>query len=419
MYSKLIHSGSKNFLRYRNIPPLATLALIILSIVLLVAMFWLTEVVHGMMIRNTRRIMNTHARLWALSLAREIEGPELTILFEEVIEKADFPVLFTTADCEPHSWRNLPVASGDTTQKGRKKVKRWLEKNRGKYPPIAVRIPETNKAYAYIFFGESPVMKWLRIAPIIEMIIICIMFAIGGIIYSKVKRYERQNLWLSLAKEAAHQMGTPTSSLLGWIQLINDEISSSKDLNEIRKYIFEMERDVNNLSKIVVRFGQIGSKPELSPVDPIDIAKDVAGYLKDRIPQLNKKIKFEEQYESVPMVMANKLLLSWALENLIKNSVESIGAGKGSILVALRNNVDGDEVHFIVSDTGKGVPLHLHKRIFSTGFTTKKRGWGIGLSLTRRIVQDYHHGKLYLLESKSYLRTTFIIALPLINASQI
>ncbi len=398
-------------IEYHKVSAMTVTTMIVVTVVTLIAVFWFTQVVRDKTIQYNRRVMNTYAKLWSLELSRSLESPEMSILFEEIIEKADYPIVATNSEGEPYFWRNLPVAEDDTSVAAVQEVKKWLEHNRKRFPPIAVYIPGYANVLAYIYFGESPVLRWLRLIPAAQAFVMVVLFALGMLIYRRIRFYEQQNIWLGLAKEAAHQLGTPTSSLLGWITLMRESIAE-RDLEELTRIADEMDKDVQNMSRTVVRFGQIGSIPELSALEPIAFAREIASYFRGRLPHLANNIELVEHFEPVSLVRANKLLLSWALENLIKNSVEALTPKGGTITVAVRPSLQGNEVHFVVSDNGKGIPVADWKRIFSPGFTTKKRGWGIGLSLTQRIVNDYHHGRLFLLESRPYEKTTFIIALP-------
>ncbi len=399
---------------YHRVSPLVALTMLVITVAVMLGMFWFTQMVRSRLRQYNLRIMTTYARLWTLTISRNIEGPELSILFEEVIQKADFPMVYTTVEGEPIYWRNLPIAENDTTRKARSMIKQWVRNEGKKFPTVPVRIPGSDKVLAYIYFGESPVVKWLRLMPFAQGIVIMILFVFATLTYRRVRRYEQENIWLGMAKEAAHQLGTPTSSLLGWLQLMREEVAE-RNYEELAKIIDEMEKDIQNLSRIVVRFGQIGSVPELSPLDPLSLVKEIIAYLRDRLPQLSHNIQLVEHYEATPMARGNKLLLSWALENLIKNSIEAIGQRNGVIWVATRQSLDGHEIHIIVSDNGKGISSSMWKKIYEPGFTTKKRGWGIGLTLAKRIVEDYHHGRLFLLESRPFERTTFVIALPAIE----
>ena len=408
---KILSGGEKYRIEYYSVSPVVVLLMIILALGLVGIVFWYTEIIRHKMLEYNRRMMNTYARMWRLTLSKSIEGPELTIIFEEIIEKADFPMVYTDAGGKPIYWRNLPIPDNDTSKAAIEKVRRWLERNKGKFKPIVISLPNRSEPLAYIYFGESPVVKKLIFIPIAQAFVMVLLFIIGTIIYHRIKRYEQQNIWLGLAKEAAHQLGTPTSSLLGWLELMNDAIREG-DYEEVKRITSEMEKDVRNLSRIVVRFGQIGSVPELSPADTIVFVKEIVSYLKERLPQLSRNIELVEHYEPVPIVMVNKLLLGWAIENLIKNSIEAIGQNKGTIWVSVRPSLDGEGVNIAISDSGKGIPPSAQKKIFSPGFTTKKRGWGLGLTITKRIVEDYHHGKLVLLESRPHEKTTFLIQLP-------
>ncbi|MCD6417247.1 HAMP domain-containing histidine kinase [bacterium] len=411
---KIISTADDYRISYHRVSPILVIVMFLVTVAILLVIFWFTQVVRERMSRYNRRIMNTYARLWSLTLSRSIEGPELSILFEEVIQKSDFPMVYTTVDGEPVYWKNLSVASGDTSQAAREKVKRWLERKGKKFPPVPVRIPGTRRVLAYIYFGESPVVGWLQFIPIAQAFVMILLFIIAMIVYRRIRRYEQQNIWLGMAKEAAHQLGTPTSSLLGWLQMMRESLRE-RDFEELNRIADEMERDIQILSRIVVRFGQVGSIPELSPIEPTEFVREVVEYLRQRIPQLSRNIELVEHYEATSMMLGNKLLLSWALENLIKNSVEAIGNDGGTIWVATRQSLDGEYVHLIVTDTGKGISSSDQKKIFAPGFTTKKRGWGLGLSLARRIIEDYHHGRLFLLESRPHEKTTFIIALPAVK----
>lgn len=397
-------------------PAFIVLVMVASTAIILFAIFLYTEKIRQSVIQHNRNIINTYSKLWSLALSKRMEGPELSILFEEVIEKADFPMVLAGVDGEPQSWRNIGVPEDDMTPKARAKVRKWIMRHKDKFPPVAVTIPGTDKVLAYIYFGESRLFKLLGMVPLAQAIAMFLLFLLGSFIYRRVQYYEQQSLWLGLAKEAAHQMGTPTSSLMGWIAMIKDQFESSKiSLDEIGQILTEMERDVDTLSRVVVRFGQIGSTPELVPVNVQNVVKDVLSYLRQRLAPLQKNITLDEMYYQVPMIMGNSLLISWAVENLIRNSVDAIGTNKGTIWVAVRVSINESEVHIVISDNGKGIPVEYQDRIFQPGFSTKKRGWGLGLSLAKRIVEDYHNGKLFLLESKPFEKTTFIIAFPIKN----
>ena len=227
----------------------------------------------------------------------------------------------------------------------------------------------------------------------ISFVLITVLF------YKNLKISEINSLWSSMAKETAHQIGTPLSSLIGWIELVKSKSKSTPYINEI-------EKDVNRLTTISERFGKIGSKPKLEKHNlAIEISKTVK-YLNERISD-NIRIDFK-QIESNIYVNMNPQLFSWCLENIIKNSVDAI-EDKGKILIDVQNG--SDHLYIYINDNGKGMSKKLFKNIFKAGYTTKKRGWGLGLSLAKRIIEDYHLGKIKVLESKINEGTTFEIRL--------
>ncbi len=335
-------------------------------------------------------------------------------------------MIHTNSDREPISWRNIDIAYNDTTFESRQKLKDMLDEMASVVKPVEINVGTSDEVLGYIYFGEPSYTRWIRVIPLLELIFLSVVAVLGISIYNRSRNWEKQNIWLGMAREMAHQLGTPISSLLGWIELLREQLSqnthSSKHTeledkeDNLSEYLYEvineMDKDVQVLSRIVIRFGQIGSMPELKPTRIDQVVESVTDYLKERIPRLREKIRLKVELDPVPMVKSNELLISWACENLVKNAVDAVGRDAGEIKVSVRQNLERDRVQIIITDNGKGIPLSDQKKIFSPGFTTKKRGWGIGLSLARRIVEEYHHGSLSLLESVPFDKTTFIIELP-------
>ncbi|MBN1756504.1 HAMP domain-containing histidine kinase [bacterium] len=403
--------------------------LLFLGILLLVVFFfYYTREIREQILEYNKRVVNVYARLWALAVTQSGGGEQLNIIFEEVIQKCDFPMVFTNVEGNVQAWRNLSAdyhsPPGDMDRKLQKEIDSIKKKNK----PVPIYLGETNEILGYIYFGESRFIKWMRILPVIEIVLVVIFLIFGFILYGRLKSYEQQNIWFGMARETAHQLGTPLSSLLGWMELLQERIQKletlarQQDAEAVEKtysslspnnILEEMSNDIEVLNRIVVRFGKIGSTPELNPVDPANIAREVVRYLRGRLPSLKANVKLTESYDPVPMVKGNAQLLRWALENLIKNSIESVDPENGEISVSTRLDLEGKNVCFIVKDNGKGISSRYQKDIFSPGYTTKKRGWGLGLSLAKRIVEQHHDGKLHLLESKPNEKTTFVISLPI------
>lgn len=250
-----------------------------------------------------------------------------------------------------------------------------------------------------IYYKDSNLLTNLRFYPVL-LILTLLMFAVVIYLVFKSNKIADQNkLWSGMAKETAHQIGTPLSSLLGWVELM-------KMQNVDEEIVAEVEKDVGRLNIIAERFSQIGSVPDLTPLDLGSAAENIVDYFKARS---SKNIEFVFQKPSREMIInANEQLLSWVLENLIKNAVDAM-AGKGVLEIQIKEN--NKLFRVLVTDTGKGMSWKQQKKVFNPGFTTKKRGWGLGLSLSRRIVEDYHLGRIFVKKSEINKGTTFEIQL--------
>lgn len=209
-----------------------------------------------------------------------------------------------------------------------------------------------------------------------------------------------------MARETAHQLGTPISSMLGWVELLKDQASNDQKTTET---LHDMENDLHRLQKIADRFSKIGSKADLHKENLLEVLKKVTDYFKKRIPQTGKKVHLILESTTPVHVHVNRELFEWVVENLTKNALDAIENGEGTIVYSVSEQ--DNEVFVDVSDTGKGIDLKYRNDVFRPGFSTKKRGWGLGLSLSKRIIESYHHGKLFLKESKPGFRTTFRIKL--------
>ncbi|MCD7963314.1 MAG: HAMP domain-containing histidine kinase [Rikenellaceae bacterium] len=245
-----------------------------------------------------------------------------------------------------------------------------------------------NRWTYYIFFDQSSLQKALYYFPYLQMGIIGIFAIFAYLTFSSTKHDEQNRVWIGMAKETAHQLGTPTSSLLGWIEYL-------KTQNVDDFVIEEMNKDLTRLLKIVDRFSKIGAVTSFSEKDITELVKNTVDYFRARIP---KNVILEYNQPALPMfALINEALFEWVIENLLKNALDAL-QGKGCICVRIS---EADKwINIDVKDTGKGIAKANVKRIFEPGFTTKTRGWGLGLSLSRRIIEDYHKGKIYVLDSE-------------------
>lgn len=263
--------------------------------------------------------------------------------------------------------------------------------------PIEINISGYGKSY--VFYQESSFLKQLRYFPIIQFVLIGLFIIIAYILFSSARKSEQNQVWVGMSKETAHQLGTPISSLLGWIEIL-------KMQNVDEQIVTELGKDIQRLETIAQRFSKIGSIPELKNENIIQVVIDYIDYFRTRSP---KNIEYNLNFDALkPIpVMLNKYLFEWVLENLCKNAIDAIDGG-GTITISILD--DKKHVLLDIADTGKGIEKKLHKTIFKPGYTSKKRGWGLGLSLAKRIIAIYHKGELYV-KSSSDEGTTFRIKL--------
>tara|TARA_R110002033_G_scaffold78136_3_gene129690 strand:- start:11764 stop:12792 length:1029 start_codon:yes stop_codon:yes gene_type:complete len=278
-----------------------------------------------------------------------------------------------------------------------KKLKALVSQFESENQPIPVIMGA--KVKQTIYYGNSPLLNKLKYYPLALLLIILLFAAVVYFFYRSTKIAEQNKLWTGMAKETAHQIGTPLSSLVGWAEILKTE-------NVNPEYIVEIEKDIDRLQTITERFSKIGSVPTLKTMDIVAVTKSSYEYLKSRSSKLiNFEIVIPDR--EIP-VSINEQLLSWTIENLVKNAIDAM-KGKGDLKLELTQLER--QVFINISDTGKGIPKSSYTKIFEPGYTTKKRGWGLGLSLAKRIVDDYHNGKIKVLTSELGKGTTIQIML--------
>ncbi|MBC9797563.1 sensor histidine kinase [Sinomicrobium weinanense] len=278
-------------------------------------------------------------------------------------------------------------------EKIQQKIKEFARENE----PIEINFK--NEKLATLYYGNSEVLTKLKYYPIALILIILLFIAVILLFYRTSKISDQNKLWAGMAKETAHQIGTPLSSLVGWAEIL-------KSQNTDPAIITEIEKDIFRLQTITDRFSKIGSVPVLTTLNIIGETKNAYDYLKERS---SKLITFDFIAPDYPiMAKINPQLFSWTIENLVKNAIDAM-KGKGDLRIEIRDG--GRHVNLLVTDTGKGIPKNHYKTIFNPGFTTKRRGWGLGLSLVQRIIEDYHEGKVKVLHSDIGKGTTMQITL--------
>ncbi len=269
--------------------------------------------------------------------------------------------------------------------------------------PFAI-VDEHGARVGTLHYGRSALSQRLRVMPYLELMVMALFFLIILWALQSKKDAQQQALFAGMAKETAHQLGTPLTSIMGWVALLEDRVGKSDDV------MVELNRDVDRLSMISARFSQIGSLPKLEDTDLMAVVADTVEYFQRRLPHLGGRVQLRSEGTITHQVAFNRDLIGWVLENLIKNGIDALIDGKGTITLQLEDDADGG-VRLRVSDTGKGIPARDGSKIFEPGYTTKKRGWGMGLALVQRIVTQYHGGRIRV-ETTSSHGTTFLVNLP-------
>ncbi|MCI0515435.1 HAMP domain-containing histidine kinase, partial [candidate division KSB1 bacterium] len=358
---------------------------------------------------------NIHKR--AATDKNELSPLFLKYVFDEIILRTDIPIINTDKHKNPQYWEGIEIDPDDKSPAAVEKVRQIIRSLEGKIEPIALTYSDPVSGQeimlGYLYYGESDLITHLRYLPYIEIAIVNVLILIGLLgsyfVFKGIKKTEERSIWVGMAKETAHQLGTPLSSLMGWLEIIK---SNERECELTRNTIAEMEKDVKRLYKVVDRFSQIGSKADLALQDVGPILHDVVLYIQRRLPHVRKKVEIIEDYAAVPKVPLNRALFEWVIENLLKNSIDAIKSENGKIQIkvrALHNNQR--KIYVDIRDNGIGIQGMNKNIIFKPGYSTKKRGWGLGLNLAKRIVEESHGGKLFIKETRVGEGTTMRITL--------
>ena len=367
--------------------------------------------------RTERQVVpNLFARFFSYSSEEDWESLMSQYVFEEIVSKVDYPIILTDFEMTPIYWRNLGIdeqkAFSELPQDKRNIILKILDKMERRKNVIPIyQDPEETTVLNYVFYMESKTMRRFRLIPYIEsvFVVLFVLFGVYAILF--FRRNEKDVLWVGMAKEMAHQLGTPISSLLGWINLIEHKISSTGDEAKLGEIIPYMENDIEQLSKVANRFGKIGSEIVLKPTVLHDLIQDSVNYFQKRLPHLTNKIDiaFISKIQN-KMVNVEPDLIKWAIDNLIKNAIDAMDKKGGNIIVIAFQ--EKNKTFILVQDEGKGMTKSAFTKIFEPGVSTKQRGWGLGLSLSKRIIEDFHKGKIHVVHSIVNEGTVFEIILP-------
>ena len=320
----------------------------------------------------------------------------LSFLMMVTSQNTTIPIIITESDGTINSDANISYS----TERRNTVLAKELKKMKDDEEPIRIDLDLEKGSYLLLYYRESNILRNLRYYPWVQLFVIIIFIVVAYFAFNASQRAEQNQVWVGMSKETAHQLGTPISSLMAWIEIL-------KLKNVDPELISEFEKDTQRLERITERFSKIGSKPELLRLNIVEVLSSTVNYLKTRS---SKKVIFETSFTENDYVEAplNSALFSWVVENICKNAIDAMG-NNGTISINLKEK--GEQVFIDITDTGIGVAKSQFKTIFQPGFSTKKRGWGLGLSLAKRIVEIYHRGKIFIKSSEIGKGTTFRIVL--------
>ncbi len=388
------------------------------AVVLILAFLIYTQV---FVVRPARQVARQMIEFYAFSYKLATQdtivvadsGADLTTIFE-MIKDSEFPVVITDTEGIPQYWKGIDIPPDDPTEETLQRVRSTVSRLDLQNPPLRMTIPYIGDRILH--YGDSSLVSRLYWLPWLALAATGLFIGVGYAGFRHIKNSEQRSIWVGMARETAHQLGTPLSSLSGWTELLKAQIQTAEEDGEqklverLEQITVEMEQDTSRLNKIASRFSQIGSIPELRMGKLGDVVTETEAYLKRRLPS---EVTFEYLPGPTPSVPMNRELLGWAMENLFKNAADAIeGRPGGRIEVTTKVREEGEWVDMTVKDNGKGIAPNALKQVFIPGYSTRKRGWGLGLAFVKRIVEDYHNGRITIEESAPGKGTTFLICLP-------
>jgi len=364
----------------------APVVLVALGIAVLLAWYVAyTQRVVGELRREAKRSARMYADVYrGLNSPNDANGIGALLQLADEIRQAGVPLIVTTVDGTPTAAANLPFDA----QPDDPRVRAYVPTLDATNDPVVVR------GVGMVHFGDTPLVRGLQLYPFLQGVTLALLLAAGVFSLRSRSRADRDRVWAGMARESAHQLGTPLSSLRGWLELLEERDAG----DGARETAQLMRADIERLERVAHRFERIGRPPRREPIDVAALVESVGNYFRARVPTLARAVRIDMQRTAEPVVIAGDgVLLEWALEALVKNAVDALGGRGGTITLSVDPLENGARIR--VADDGPGIPRELRSRIFDAGYTTKKGGWGIGLPLARRIVEEWHGGTLRVIPS--------------------
>ena len=384
---------------------------------LLILMFFIiyTNILLTNIRKDVQVVPDLYSKFLSLPASVNLERFLFQYFMEEIIPRIDYPIILVDSLKIPFSWENIDIEKkrfSELDSKQQKVLLKMVRKMEAQKNVIPLKFNvEDEKVHSFVYFGDSKTLIELKLMPYIGtgLFLIFLLLGIYGVII--LKKNERDIIWVGLAKETAHQFGTPLSSLGGWLNILSLKLQEKKDDPKMQEILRCMNADIDRLNKIASRFGKVGSILIHQKTNLHDTILETVELFKKRLPSISKKItiKFESEIENKE-IKIDPDLIKWTLENIIKNSIDAMQNNAGEIAITAFSTNKKAYIH--IKDEGVGIQKSMFKQVFVPGITNKKRGWGLGLSLAKRIVEEYHNGKIRVLESEINKGTTFEIVLP-------
>ena len=372
----------------------------LVGVFLVIGLFSYTGFLSRELREDNREVVKLYAEIIA-GAVNDDSNSNIDFIFENIIKKVKFPIIQSDTKKNPQLWTNLPKEVN--TYEERISFIKSMDVINEPIPLVYFDQESEPITFGFLHYGDSSLIQKIKIWTYVEIISIGLFICIGFVGFSYIRHSEKQNIWIGLSRETAHQLGTPVSALLGWLDYLKHEKT------DLEKILPEIESDIERLQQVNRRFSKMGSKPEVEYFNLSERISSTLEYLEKRMPSLGGKVILVNKIDPDVKIKANGTLISWAVENLIRNGIDAINKENGKIEVALKQDVNYVKIH--ITDNGCGIPKKDWKNIFRPGFTTKNSGWGLGLSLCERIINDVHGGKVSVLASSVSEGTTFEIAI--------